>query len=73
MLNGQAAEQDIEHLLLDHGADQFEIHVIRHNLVVSMNGESALKILPYLLDIISEATLNLTIHHPKQNEIQEAH
>lgn len=72
MFNGQAAEQDIKHIL-DTGVDRFGIDLIRHNLVVFRNGEGALQILPDLLDIIPEARLNLAIHHLKRNEIQEAH
>jgi intraflagellar transport protein 56 len=70
MFNGQAAEQDIKHLL-DTGV--FGIDLIRHNLVVFRNGEGALQVLPELLDIIPEARLNLAIHHLKRNEVQEAH
>lgn len=71
MFNGQAAEQDIKHLL-DHG-ERFGIDLIRHNLVVFRNGEGALQVLPELLDIIPEARLNLAIHHLKRGDIQEAH
>ena len=70
MFNGNAAEQDIKHLL-DTGV--FGIDLIQHNLVVFRNGEGALQVLPDLLDIIPEARLNLAIHHLKRNEIQEAH
>lgn len=71
MFNGQAAEQDIKHLL--DGADRFGIDLIRHNLVVFRSGEGALQVLPELLDIIPEARLNLAIHHLKRGEISEAH
>ncbi|CAO1326743.1 unnamed protein product [Diamesa hyperborea] len=70
MFNGQAAEQDIKHLL-DNGI--FGTDLIKHNLVVFRNGESALQILPQLLDIVPEARLNLAIHHLKRNEVHEAH
>ncbi len=58
MLNGQAAEQDIKHLI-DNGV--FGIDLIKHNLVVFRNGEIALQTLPALLDIVPEARLNLAI------------
>lgn len=70
MFNGQAAEQDIKHLL-DNGI--FGTDLIKHNMVVFRNGESALQILPQLLDIVPEARLNLAIHHLKRNEVHEAH
>jgi intraflagellar transport protein 56 len=70
MFNGQAAEQDIKHLI-DSGV--FGIDLIKHNLVVFRNGEGALQVLPQLLDIVPEARLNLAIHHLKRNEVQEAH
>lgn len=70
MFNGQAAEQDIKHLI-DSGS--FGIDLIRHNLVVFRSGEGALQILPALLDIVPEARLNLAIHHLKRNEVQDAH
>lgn len=72
MFNGNAAEQDIKHLV-DSGIDRFGIDLIRHNLVVFRNGEGALQILPDLLDIIPEARLNLAIHHLKRGDVQEAH
>lgn len=72
MFNGNAAEQDIKHLV-DSGVDRFGIDLIRHNLVVFRNGEGALQILPDLLDIIPEARLNLAIHHLKRGDVQEAH
>lgn len=72
MFNGQAAEQDIKHLI-DNSTDRFGIDLLRHNLVVFRNGEGALQVLPDLLDIIPEARLNLAIHHLKRNEIQDAH
>lgn len=70
MFNGQAAEQDIKHLI-DSGI--FGIDLIKHNLVVFRNGEGSLQILPQLIDIVPEARLNLAIHHLRRNETQEAH
>lgn len=70
MFNGQAAEQDIKHLI-DSGV--FGIDLIKHNLVVFRNGEGALQVLPQLIDIVPEARLNLAIHHLRRNETQEAH
>lgn len=70
MFNGQAAEQDIKHLI-DSGV--FGIDLIKHNLVVFRNGEGALQTLPALLDIVPEARLNLAIHHLKRSEIHDAH
>lgn len=70
MFNGQAAEQDIKHLL-DSGS--FGTELLKHNLVVFRNGEGALQNMPKLLDIVPEARLNLAIHYLKRNEIHEAH
>lgn len=70
MFNGQAAEQDIKHLL---ETGVFGLDLIRHNLVVFRNGEGANQVLPGLLDIIPEARLNLAILHLKRGETQEAY
>lgn len=70
MFNGQAAEQDIKHLL---ETSIFGLELIRHNLVVFKGGEGAMQVLPSLLDIIPEARLNLAILHLKRNETQEAY
>ncbi|MES1917024.1 MAG: hypothetical protein MHM6MM_008787, partial [Cercozoa sp. M6MM] len=40
-----------------------ENDVIRHNLVVFREGESALQVLPPLLDVLPEARLNLITYH----------
>ncbi len=41
--------------------------------VVFQNGESALQILPPLVDVIPEARLNLVIYYLKQGNINEAY
>ena len=40
--------------------------LLHHNLVVYRAGESALQILPPLVDVIPEARLNLVIYYLKQ-------
>lgn len=46
---------------------------MRHNLVVFRNGEGALQVLPSLVDVVSEAKLNLVIYHLRQDETKEAY
>lgn len=47
--------------------------LIKHNMVVFREGEGALQILPALVDILSEARLNLVIYYLKQGENEEAY
>jgi hypothetical protein len=46
---------------------------VKHNLVVFLNGDQALKVLPQLIDFIPEAKLNLVIYYLRNDEIQEAY
>uniref|UniRef100_A0A8C1M9W9 Intraflagellar transport protein 56 n=1 Tax=Cyprinus carpio TaxID=7962 RepID=A0A8C1M9W9_CYPCA len=52
---------------------QFAKELIQHNLVVFRGGEGALQVLPPLIDVISEARLNLVIYYLRQDDIQEAY
>uniref|UniRef100_A0A8C1IPJ1 Intraflagellar transport protein 56 n=1 Tax=Cyprinus carpio TaxID=7962 RepID=A0A8C1IPJ1_CYPCA len=52
---------------------QFAKELIQHNLVVFRGGEGALQVLPPLIDVISEARLNLVIYYFRQDDIQEAY
>lgn len=45
---------------------QFAKELIQHNLVVFRGGEGALQVLPPLIDVISEARLNLVIYYFRQ-------
>uniref|UniRef100_A0A673IV79 Intraflagellar transport protein 56 n=1 Tax=Sinocyclocheilus rhinocerous TaxID=307959 RepID=A0A673IV79_9TELE len=51
----------------------FAKELIQHNLVVFRGGEGALQVLPPLIDVISEARLNLVIYYLRQDDIQEAY
>jgi len=42
-------------------------------MVVFREGESALQILPALVDILPEARLNLVVHYLRQGENEEAY
>ena len=42
---------------------------MRHNLVVFRSGESALRVLPPLVDYIPEAKLNLVIYYLRHDEV----
>uniref|UniRef100_A0A673HVD3 Intraflagellar transport protein 56 n=1 Tax=Sinocyclocheilus rhinocerous TaxID=307959 RepID=A0A673HVD3_9TELE len=52
---------------------QFAKELIQHNLVVFRGGDGALQVLPPLIDVISEARLNLVIYYLRQDDIQEAY
>uniref|UniRef100_A0AAY4A548 Intraflagellar transport protein 56 n=1 Tax=Denticeps clupeoides TaxID=299321 RepID=A0AAY4A548_9TELE len=60
--------------LIDISSTSFEFakELIRHNLVVFRGGEGALQVLPPLIDVISEARLNLVIYYLRQDDVQEA-
>uniref|UniRef100_A0A6Q2ZQC7 Intraflagellar transport protein 56 n=1 Tax=Esox lucius TaxID=8010 RepID=A0A6Q2ZQC7_ESOLU len=61
--------------LIDISSCSFEFakELIRHNLVVFRGGEGALQVLPPLIDVISEARLNLVIYYLRQDDVQEAY
>uniref|UniRef100_A0A673WV72 Intraflagellar transport protein 56 n=1 Tax=Salmo trutta TaxID=8032 RepID=A0A673WV72_SALTR len=61
--------------LIDISSCSFEFakELIRHNLVVFRGGEGALQVLPPLIDVISEARLNLVIYYLRQEDVQEAY
>ena len=72
--NGKAGEAELKVLADKQGVSitQYDHDLIRHNLCVFRNGESALKILPPLVDAIPEARLNLVIYHLRSEEYKEA-
>ncbi|XKL67233.1 hypothetical protein PGB90_010653 [Kerria lacca] len=74
LYNGKAAEAEIKTLLDQNAVTAFSFgqDLLQHNLVVFRMGESALQILPPLVDVIPEARLNLVVHYLKQNDYQEA-
>eukprot|EP01022_Parablepharisma_sp_SALTPOND_P028660 TRINITY_DN71360_c0_g1_i1.p1 TRINITY_DN71360_c0_g1~~TRINITY_DN71360_c0_g1_i1.p1 ORF type:complete len:467 (+),score=58.47 TRINITY_DN71360_c0_g1_i1:607-2007(+) len=72
--NGKAAEAELKLLLKEpHQGNLLQDNdLLRHNMVVIRNGENALQILPPLVDVLPEARLNLTIHHLKNSELEQA-
>merc|ERR1719224_395730 len=69
LYNGKAAEGELK-VLTDQGVNLNDNDLVKHNLVVFSNGDSALKVLPQLLDFLLEARLNLVSFHLRNNEIQ---
>lgn len=74
LYNGKAAEAEIKSLM-DQSSSSFIFghDLIRHNLVVFRGGESALQVLPPLVDVIPEARLNLVIYYLRQDDVREAY
>uniref|UniRef100_A0A8C1M377 Intraflagellar transport protein 56 n=1 Tax=Cyprinus carpio TaxID=7962 RepID=A0A8C1M377_CYPCA len=74
LYNGKAAEMELKNLMdISSSSFQFAKELIQHNLVVFRGGEGALQVLPPLIDVISEARLNLVIYYLRQDDIQEAY
>uniref|UniRef100_A0A8C2PXA7 Intraflagellar transport protein 56 n=1 Tax=Cyprinus carpio TaxID=7962 RepID=A0A8C2PXA7_CYPCA len=74
LYNGKAAETELKNLMdISSSSFQFAKELIQHNLVVFRGGEGALQVLPPLIDVISEARLNLVIYYFRQDDIQEAY
>lgn len=74
LYNGKAAEAELKHLQeLASPSFTFAEELIKHNMVVFRGGEGALQTLPPLIDVISEARLNLVIYYLKQDDIPEAY
>jgi intraflagellar transport protein 56 len=71
LYNGKAAESELK-VLADQGVNLNDNDLVKHNLVVFLNGEKALKVLPQMIDFIPEAKLNLVIYYLRNDEIQEA-
>jgi intraflagellar transport protein 56 len=72
LYNGKAAEAELK-ALTDQGLNIDENDLVRHNLVVFRSGESALRVLPPLVDYIPEAKLNLVIYYLRHDEVNEAY
>ena len=74
LYNGKAAEAELKVLQnASTSGDVFQdSDLLRHNLVVFRGGDDAMKVLPPLVGIITEARLNLVIYHLKNNEVDEA-
>lgn len=74
LYNGKAAEAELKNLIdISSCSFEFAKELIRHNLVVFRGGEGALQVLPPLIDVISEAKLNLVIYYLRQDDVQEAY
>uniref|UniRef100_A0A673X5V2 Intraflagellar transport protein 56 n=1 Tax=Salmo trutta TaxID=8032 RepID=A0A673X5V2_SALTR len=74
LYNGKAAEAELKNLIdISSCSFEFAKELIRHNLVVFRGGEGALQVLPPLIDVISEARLNLVIYYLRQEDVQEAY
>lgn len=74
LYNGKAAEAELKNLSdVCSPSFKFASDLIKHNLVVFRAGESALQVLPPLIDVIPEARLNLVIYYLRQDDIQEAY
>lgn len=72
--NVKAAENEIMALLEKISPSFiFGQDIIKHNLVAFRDGAGALQVLPSLVDIISEARLNLTIYYLKQTIHQNSY
>eukprot|EP01062_Namystynia_karyoxenos_P002618 TRINITY_DN10924_c0_g1_i1.p1 TRINITY_DN10924_c0_g1~~TRINITY_DN10924_c0_g1_i1.p1 ORF type:complete len:597 (+),score=257.31 TRINITY_DN10924_c0_g1_i1:95-1792(+) len=73
LYNGKAAEQELKVLIdLQSVSYNVENDVVKHNLVVFRSGESALQVLPRLVDVVPEARLNLVIYYLRNDEVQNA-
>ncbi len=75
LYNGKAAEAELKVLQNNSviGNVFSENDLLRHNLVVFRGGENALQVLPPLIDVISEARLNLVIYYLKNDEVNDAY
>eukprot|EP00756_Hemistasia_phaeocysticola_P008366 Hpha_TRINITY_DN14601_c0_g1::TRINITY_DN14601_c0_g1_i1::g.48562::m.48562/K19685/TTC26, IFT56, DYF13; intraflagellar transport protein 56 len=74
LYNGKAAEAELKVLVdLQSVSYNVENDVVKHNLVVFRSGESALQVLPRLLDVVPEARLNLVIYYLRSDDVQNAH
>jgi len=74
LYDGKAAEAELAPLVAGAPSiEKVEFDLVRHNMVVFRNGERALQVLPSLIDVISEARLNLVIYHMHHNEVEEAY
>lgn len=73
LYNGAAAESELRTLVDQSNVGCFGHDLVRHNLVVFRNGEGSLQVLPPLVDIVSEAKLNLVIYYLRQDETHEAY
>lgn len=72
LYDGKAGEGELKGVIEKLGSASENI-MLKHNLVVFRNGENALKVLPPLVDVISEARLNLVIYHLRNHDVQEAY
>ncbi|XP_045068336.1 intraflagellar transport protein 56 isoform X1 [Coregonus clupeaformis] len=74
LYNGKAAETELKNLIdISSSSFEFAKELIRHNLVVFRGGEGALQVLPPLIDVITEARLNLVIYYLRQDDVQESY
>jgi len=72
LYNGKAAEAELKALQEHTTGNWMDNDLLRHNLVVFRSGENALQVLPPLMDMPSEARLNLVIYYLRNSEVNEA-
>lgn len=73
LYNGSAAESELKSILDQCANAGFGYDLVGHNLVVFRNGEGAMQTFPPLVDVVSEARLNLVIYHLRQDDTKEAY
>jgi intraflagellar transport protein 56 len=68
------ADADLQLLAdkLQSSAHAFGRELVEHNTVVFRGGQDAVKVLPPLLDVVPEARFNLTVHHLRAGELEDA-
>ncbi|KAI6183734.1 Tetratricopeptide repeat protein 26 [Aphelenchoides bicaudatus] len=72
LYNSKAAETELKALKnLATSDSSFGKDIVLHNTVVFRNGDSALQILPALLDVIPEARMNLCIYYLKKSRLYD--
>ncbi|RYY34712.1 hypothetical protein EON62_03050, partial [archaeon] len=71
LVSGKAAESELRGLA-NQGISIDTNDLIRHNLVVFRNGDSAQRVLPQLIDAVPEARMNLATYHLRAGNVDEA-
>lgn len=73
LYNGAAAESEIRGIVEQSANAGFGHDLVKHNLVVFRGGEGAMQVFPPLVDVVTEARLNLVIYYLKQDDTKEAY
>eukprot|EP01013_Petalomonas_cantuscygni_P014074 TRINITY_DN288_c0_g1_i2.p1 TRINITY_DN288_c0_g1~~TRINITY_DN288_c0_g1_i2.p1 ORF type:complete len:582 (-),score=148.93 TRINITY_DN288_c0_g1_i2:91-1836(-) len=73
LYTGKHAEHELRTLLENPSGFGSDSVLVKHNQVVFAGGDRALQVLPPLLDVISEARLNLVIYYLKHDLVHEAY